>query len=282
MRDERRTLTSHLQPASGDQIMGQTSSTLEPNVSLVKFDEVEATLAEAEIQNKTLTFDYEDPKGNHEARSHIFQLRTVKTRTAAIHKAVKADALAFGRACDEKKRAIIARIDAMIDVHAAPLNAIENRKEAERLAAEKAIEEARLADEARKQKEIEDREAELARKQAGLDRKQLELEAKERAIEAEEARTKQAALVKEAAENARQEAEARARAEAEAEKADAERIRATKAEAERHRIMNKEHRAEIQREVVEALIVLTGDDGIAVIIVAAIDAGKVPHLTIQY
>ena len=271
------------------------------NVSLMQFDEVEATLAEAETNNKALVFDYEDPRGNREARSHIFQLRTVKTRTAAIHKAIKADALAFGRACDEKKRMIVGRVDAMIAVHETPLKAIEDRKEAERLAAEKAIEDARLAEEARKQKEIEEREAELARKQAELDRKQLEIETKQRAIEeaeaerkrqaqaaieAEEARKKQAALVKEAAEraaeNARRDAEAKAKADAEAKEAEAERIRLVAAEAERKRVENKKHRMTVQAEIAAKLNELTNDESMSVRLIAAIDAGEVPHVTIQY
>ena len=49
---------------------------------LVVFDPVKAELAEYKKQNASLDFDYEDPQGNKDARSHIYKLRQAKTKIA--------------------------------------------------------------------------------------------------------------------------------------------------------------------------------------------------------
>jgi len=52
---------------------------------LAVFDEVTATLAKYKVENENLVFDYRDPKGEKEARSHIAKLRKAKSKIAAIH-----------------------------------------------------------------------------------------------------------------------------------------------------------------------------------------------------
>lgn len=99
-----------------------------------------AQLAELEQKNATLIFDYESPRGNKEARSHINTLRLTKGALERTRKAAKEESLRVGRAIDAEAREIAARIEAMITVHQDAVDAIEQREKqrvaglAERLA----------------------------------------------------------------------------------------------------------------------------------------------------
>lgn len=87
-----------------------------------------AQLAEMEVDNTKLVFDYESKKGNKEARSHVFKLRQTKGALETVRKQVKADILVKGRAIDSEKAEIEARINAMIQVHQVKLDEIEQRE----------------------------------------------------------------------------------------------------------------------------------------------------------
>jgi hypothetical protein len=87
-----------------------------------------AQLAELEQKNATLVFDYESPKGNKEARSHINTLRLTKGALERTRKAAKEESLRVGRAIDAEAREISARIEAMIAVHQEVVDAIEQRE----------------------------------------------------------------------------------------------------------------------------------------------------------
>ncbi|MGI4717241.1 MAG: hypothetical protein ACRYGO_07450 [Janthinobacterium lividum] len=99
-----------------------------------------AQLSELEQKNATLVFDYESPKGNKEARSHINTLRLTKGALERTRKAAKEESLRIGRAIDAEAKEINARIEAMITVHQDAVDAIEQREKqrvaglAERLA----------------------------------------------------------------------------------------------------------------------------------------------------
>lgn len=99
-----------------------------------------AQLAELEQKNATLVFDYESPKGNKEARSHINTLRLTKGALERTRKSAKEESLRVGRAIDAEAKEINARIEAMITVHQDAVDAIEQREKqrvadlAERLA----------------------------------------------------------------------------------------------------------------------------------------------------
>ena len=87
-----------------------------------------AELAKLESDNAALVFNYETPKGNKEARSHIFSLRKTKGALERVRKEAKAEALRVGRAVDSEANAIEARIEAMITVHQAEVDKIEQRE----------------------------------------------------------------------------------------------------------------------------------------------------------
>jgi hypothetical protein len=93
-----------------------------------------AQLVELEQKNATLVFDYESPKGNKEARSHVYALRQTKGALERTRKEAKAESLRIGRAIDAEATEINARIEAMITVHQSAIDAIEQR-EKDRVAA---------------------------------------------------------------------------------------------------------------------------------------------------
>lgn len=95
-----------------------------------------AELATLEENNQKLTFDYESKKGNAEARSHVYKLRQSKGALERTRKAEKAESLRIGKAIDSEAAALEIRIEAMIKVHQAKLDEIEQR-EADRVAAQK-------------------------------------------------------------------------------------------------------------------------------------------------
>lgn len=92
-----------------------------------------AELAELEKNNAALAFDYESPKGNKEARSHVYKLRQTKGALEKARTGAKAEYLRLGRAVDAEAKTINERLEAMIQVHLVKLEEIENR-EKERVA----------------------------------------------------------------------------------------------------------------------------------------------------
>lgn len=85
-------------------------------------------LAELQEKNAAKSFNYEDPKDEKEARSHIHSLRRVKGDLERTRKAEKAESLELGKRIDAQAKAIEAEIDALIDVHAKPIEEIESRE----------------------------------------------------------------------------------------------------------------------------------------------------------
>jgi len=135
---------------------------IENTNELVAFDELEARIAEYKVKNENLVFNYADPKGEKDARSHIFSLRKVKSHIASIHKELKAEVLAKGKAVDAKKNKLTADVDEMIDFHLTPIKEIEARREAELKA--KAEEERLEKERIEKEKAEKARLAEIERK----------------------------------------------------------------------------------------------------------------------
>lgn len=264
---------------------------------LAIFDEVKSEIAKYKEINKGLVFDYEDEKGNKEARSHISKLRKIKTAIAIIHKEGKAKALAVGRLYDKEKNENTAEVEEMIAVHNDPIQRIAEREEAEKQAKIDAELARQEAEEEAKRKEIEEREAEVARKEAEIKAKEEDAERVERekriaeeAAEtanrkAEEAIAKAEQEKKDAIERAEREKKEAVDAEKqkavdaqEAAEAESERI----AQIEADRIANKKHRNKIYDQIHEGIYVITKDVAITKKIADAIVAGKIPNVTINY
>lgn len=99
-----------------------------------------AELAKLEQDNSALVFNYESPKGNKEARSHVHSLRKTKGALEKVRKEAKAESLRIGRAVDSEAQAIESRIEAMIAVHQAEIDKIEQREKDRVTALQKRLE----------------------------------------------------------------------------------------------------------------------------------------------
>ncbi len=155
---------------------------------LVKFDQVKADMAAFQKENNNLVFNYEDPQGNKDARSHIFKLRKIKTVIADIHKETKAEAWGVCRMLDKEKKDLTIQVDGWIDVHYKPIKEIEEREakaaagkaNAERLEAIR-VEAERVAETERRENELAEREAAAKAKEDELAREKEKLEAAKQA-----------------------------------------------------------------------------------------------------
>jgi colicin import membrane protein len=99
---------------------------------IVEYDEYRAQLATMAEGNSKAVFDYRDPKGNKEARSHVYKLRQTKGAVERKRVELKADILVKGRLIDSEAKEITAVVESMIEVHETPIKQIE-LEEAERI-----------------------------------------------------------------------------------------------------------------------------------------------------
>ena len=279
---------------------------------LVAFDELRAGIILLKEMNANKVFDYADPAGNKDARSHIYRLRQTKTQIADVHKTVKAKALRACQLIDAEKRDLTSAVDEMIDVHLDPIKEIERQeavKEAERL---QAILEKKAVIEAERLEAIAQQEAEIARRQA-------ELDAKEKAAQRVEEDALNALAIEEsriAAERAKFEAEKKAeinarlredaarkqaqidaayKAKVEQDRLEVEKVKKIQAEQdekkrlaviEKKRVEDKIHRTSIEVKVFNKLgIIITNcsyDADKIQSVFEAIVNGKIPNVTINY
>lgn len=111
--------------------MTQQADVIPFNVKEVEvFSEFKSQLAKLKDDNSKAVFDYESPRGNKEARSHIYTLRQTKGALEKARKEAKDAALKYGRLVDSSAKEIKEELDAMIEVHEAPLREIEEREAA--------------------------------------------------------------------------------------------------------------------------------------------------------
>ena len=122
------------------------STELVQDFKIEKYNEFRAKLGELEQENSSLVFNYEDPKGNKEARSHIYKLRQTKTAVDKIRKDEKQASLEYGRLVDSEAKEIIEKIEKMIDVHLKPIEEIETREKLRIQTIKSKIEELRKMD----------------------------------------------------------------------------------------------------------------------------------------
>lgn len=280
---------------------------------LVKFNQVEADMAAFKEENENLIFDYEDPQGNKDARSHIFKLRKIKTLIADIHKEAKAQALGVCKLLDKKKRDLTGQVDEWIDVHYKPVKVIEDRAAKE--AAEKAnaerleairIEAERTAERERREEELAAKELAMQEKEAALAREQEKLEAAKQAEidkvnavmraqeQAERDKIETAAkveqLTKDVAKRAEHDRQVAVEAEKERQrkKAEAEQVEKDRlAELETERVADIQHRTDIEAEIalavteIQSMAEELGQDIGEALLTALID-NEIAHVTITY
>lgn len=249
------------------------------------YTDIRAELATLAEQNDKVVFDYEDPKGNKLARSHIYKFRQIKSDIERRRKELKADVLERGRMIDGVAKELVAQVEDMIAVHEEPIKRIESR-ETERVAAiQEAID--KIGESSETPTALNPPSSEIARAIAQVEaididadiyqermaeavkRKDEILEHLQGCLTAAEKREAEAAelerLRREAAAREQAEREERIRAEAEAKakreaeeaaakaKADAERReRELKEQAERAQLEAAEAAQRVEREKVEA------------------------------
>jgi colicin import membrane protein len=97
---------------------------------IVEYDEYRAQLATLAEGNSKAVFDYRDPKGNKEARSHVYKLRQTKGAVERKRVELKADILVKGRLIDSEAKEITAVVESMIEVHETPIKQIEQEEAA--------------------------------------------------------------------------------------------------------------------------------------------------------
>lgn len=245
----------------------------------VTFGSYKDQIKELKDEGLKTVFNYEDPKGNKEARSFVYKYRQMKSAIAKAHKEGKAQYTKITKAFDAEKTELISECDVVIDFHMAPIEEatakIEAAEAAEKLAKEQAewdaaviADYAQAFDDATAQDDLFNRERvirlkeeEMARKEAEEAARLQKIEddriAKEKAeAEAEKARVETETAAKEKAEREeRLKAEAAAKAKAEAEakaKAERDRIEAEKqAEIDRLNSIEQERLAEEGRKLAE-------------------------------
>lgn len=97
--------------------------------TVAAYDPFRTQLAELKEGNSKAVFDYRDPKGNKEARSHIYKLRQTKAAVDKVRKAEKEASLNYGRLVDSQAKEIVQEIEEMIEVHEKPIREIEKEEE---------------------------------------------------------------------------------------------------------------------------------------------------------
>ena len=104
--------------------------------SAIVITQYDALVTDIQIASQAAieSFDYDNRKGNKEARSYIFNLRKLRSRIDAARKDAKSYALAYGRQVDARAKELTDQVYALIEPHQNVLDAIDQR-ECERVAA---------------------------------------------------------------------------------------------------------------------------------------------------
>lgn len=111
--------------------MSQSAEVIQFNKNeIAAFSEFRSQLATLKHDNSKAVFNYTDPKGNKEARSHIYKLRQTKSAVDKVRKEQKQESLEYGRRVDQQAKEIEAKIDGMIALHETPLREIEAKEAA--------------------------------------------------------------------------------------------------------------------------------------------------------
>lgn len=106
----------------------ETETQTETLDALAHYNELRAAIDKAKAENAGLKFDYADRKGEKLARSHIAGLRKLKADIDRKRKALKADALEYGRKVDGIAKELTADVEGMIEVHERPLLELEEKE----------------------------------------------------------------------------------------------------------------------------------------------------------
>ena len=256
-------------------------------MSLTVFDPFKALAVKVQAEDAALQIDHTTPDGETKLRSWVRTVRGYRAGLEKIRVRAKADALEYGRKVDGLAKKLKSPFDMIITERMKPLDDIEAAKRAE---AEAKVEADRVA----KEKAEADRVADLKRREAAVAANEAKLKAAQDAIDAQQRKADQAerekTIAESAAQTAREEAEEKASDEAEAKVKErlaeeaTERLKTQQAAAaEKRRTENEAHRETVEADIVKALFPFFGTNSVtARNIIAAINSGAIPHVTINY
>ena len=97
-------------------------------IRITQYEALQNDIAIAKQESQGVSFDYEDPRQNKEARSHIYGLRQLKARIESARKEAKAYALEYGRKVDSLAKGMQGDVVALIEPHQAEIDRIEQRE----------------------------------------------------------------------------------------------------------------------------------------------------------
>ena len=278
------------------------------STDLVVFEQFEQDIVTFEEVNAELTFEIETEEGEKECKKYLAKLRKVRNRIEKLRKDTKKEFLDKGRAVDAEAKSFMERIDAMHDIHDAPIRALEQaRLDAEIDKREKEQAELKAAEEKREAdlKEREEKaqaiidqaakvEAERVAERQAIERKEeLEaaallaaenatLKAAQDAIEAE-AKAKQAVI------DAVAETERKAQVEADRlAKEVSDKYAAQQAEQDTidagilARQQDEDHRRQYNNLALDAINAKIDDPQTSLRLVKAIVNGEIPNISMNY
>ena len=232
------------------------------------------------VLNSAMVFDYRDKKGNAAARSHIYNLRKIKTQISEIHKNLKARYKAIVDNMDAGKRDALEIIEAMIEHHDKELRVVAAEAQKREHLAWIAQKHAECWDLAHQMNDVFDEQKALARQRAEQDRVAAEQAEKQRELDRQQRE-------KEIAENATKEAERKANEKAEAEKQkaarEAQQEEERKRQAEQQAAADQENARRVHWAMIPAMIQWAGvtEDQAKALILAMRD-GVIPAVKIDY
>jgi hypothetical protein len=267
------------------------------STDLTVFDAPKAALAEMKLKIENTIFPCETPDDIKAIRSFCAKFSKINGEIDRRHKDAKSQALEIGRAYDAEKKTLKAAVAEMRETVFAPVKEIEDREAAAKQAALDKLEEERTAKAEADQKELD----ELRKAKEESDRKEREANIAEKAAASAIAKAKQDKIDTAArAKRSKEKAVAKVQADAQAvidkaasdakDKEDARIAEENKVKAEKEaadkvatdRIADTKHRDQIETEIHEALKELPFDPEDAKLVLDAIVAGEIPHVTINY
>jgi len=111
-----------------DSTITQSDEDVKTPIKISAYEKLRTIVTNIVTDNAEKAFVYADPKGNKLARSHVFNLRTIKADIGRARVAAKADALEYGRQVDAVAKDLTKLIDDAIEVHQVPLDEIDAKE----------------------------------------------------------------------------------------------------------------------------------------------------------
>lgn len=107
-------------------------------IVITQYEALQNDIKIAQQEAQGVTFRYDDPAGNRQARSYVYKLRQLRSTIDKARKEAKAYALDYGRKVDAMAKELEQQVTALIEPHETEIKRIE-QAEADRVAAHRAV-----------------------------------------------------------------------------------------------------------------------------------------------